>query len=130
MHLTNIYWMKDKKWMNAQLLSLLPGNKTLKYPSEFSSLQEGRQPHMLSWHKLLRFTIWRRFATHFHYHSPSSDSTAHSKTYACNMPLNIFNIKDPDRVACLASYLLIFWGGESWLLNSKAKDRDKFIGPI
>lgn len=30
MHLTNIYWMKNKKCMNAQLLSALPGKKTLK----------------------------------------------------------------------------------------------------
>lgn len=56
--------MKDKKWLNVQLLSPTPENKTLKYPSEFSLLQEGCQPHMLSWHEVLHFMIWRRFAAH------------------------------------------------------------------
>lgn len=68
--------------------------------------------------------IWRRFASHFHYHSPSSNFKAYSQAYSYKMPLNNFHTKYSDLVSWLVGDWFIFWGRWGWglrLLNFKAK---------
>jgi hypothetical protein len=87
--------------MNVQLPSSLLGHKTWKYPSEFNSFQEGCQPHMSAWHKLLDFMICSSTAIPFHYCGPFSDFNMHSKMDACNSPPDNFHAKSTYFVARL-----------------------------